>query len=293
MPFSEGRLISTDELATLLAHDSVTVIDARSDLAAYFANHIPGAPYLRFESLRAPRRHPGGHARPRGLCRPAGPAGNTRERPVVIYGTGDAGNFNATFLAWILAGFRHRIYLLDGGYAKWARRTPAHRAYPDTKATAYAVTLRARGGRAGLGALHGESAQRGDRRRAACRPVCRHGEAQGLRRGHIPGAVNHFWQDDLRDAGNGLKVWKSKDELQAGYTRQGITPDKDVFLYCNTGTEASHAYFALRFLPGYEVHVYVPSWTEWAGREDLPIEQGQARRRASSEGRTYAGTATA
>lgn len=280
VPFSEGRLISTDELATLLAHDSVTVIDARSDLAAYFANHIPGAPYLHFESLRGSRAGiPADTLAPEAYAGLLGRLGVRRERPVVIYGTGDAGNFNATFLAWILAGFRHpRIYLLDGGYAKWAAEgRPLTRAYPDTKATAYAA------------APYGlEAAELGwvrfmvNRPNAVIvdvRPADQYAGTAGaqMRRGHIPGAVNHFWQEDLRDAGNGVKVWKSKDELQAGYTRQGITPDKDVFLYCNTGTEASHAYFALRFLLGYpKVHVYVPSWTEWAGREDLPIEQGQA-----------------
>ena len=52
---------------------------------------------------------------------------------MVIYGSGDAQNFNATFLAWLLAGFRQEeVYLLDGGYAKWAAEgRPLSRLYPE------------------------------------------------------------------------------------------------------------------------------------------------------------------
>ncbi len=92
-----------------------------------------------------------------------------------------------------------------------------------------------------------------------------------IRRGHIPGAVNHVWSSDLVTRGD-MKVWKPIDELKASYVAQGITPDKHVIAYCNTGTEASHVYFALRNLLGYpNVDVYVPSWTDWSAREELPI----------------------
>ena len=96
-----------------------------------------------------------------------------------------------------------------------------------------------------------------------------------MRRGHIPGAINHYWQDDLAREGFGL-VWKQPDAIRAAYQAQGITPDRSIIAYCNSATEASHVHFTLRYLLGYpKVRVYVGSWTEWAERTELPVETGR------------------
>ncbi len=268
-----GGLISTGELAARIGKRSVTVIDARSDLNAYLADHLPGASYLHFESLRASQAGvPGDLLSAEGYAALWARLGVRRDRPVVIYGSGEAGNFNATFTAWLLSGFRHpEVYLLDGGYAKWAAEGRERtRLYPEIAAVRY-----------GSDAFHPDVIPTvhvqhvlGDSGTVIVdvRPADQYAGAAGAqrRRGHIPGAVHHFWRDDLT-AGS-APTWKPVEELRRAYREQGITPDKSVVVYCNTGTEASHAWFALHFLLQYpDVRVYVPSWTEWAERDSLPI----------------------
>src|SRR5690606_12799727 len=53
VPPTAAALIEPAELATRLKAEDVTLVDARSDLNAYLADHLPGASYLHFESLRA------------------------------------------------------------------------------------------------------------------------------------------------------------------------------------------------------------------------------------------------
>jgi thiosulfate/3-mercaptopyruvate sulfurtransferase len=198
----------------------------------------------------------------------------------VIYSAGETHNIDATFLAYLLAGFGHpKVFVLDGGYFKWElEQRPIARHYPRIPPTHFPSAP-----------FHPEAASLADVQRALrtgdavlvdARPPDQFaGEAGAqMRRGHIPGAVNHYWQDDLTQAGFG-HVWKGADELRSGYRVQGITPDKSIIAYCNSATEASHVYFTLRYLLGYpEVRIYVGSWTEWAEQEALPIETGATGR---------------
>jgi len=272
------QLVSTEQLGEWQQQRPVSVIDIRTDVFTYLKGHLPAAVYLNTETLRASQ---GGT--PTQLLE--GPAyvslfsrlGLRFDRPVVIYSAGETHNIDATFLAWILAGLGHpQVYVLDGGYFKWElEHRPVVRHYPKVVASDFpAAPFRPES--ATLQEVE-QALRSGDAILVDARPPDQYaGEAGAqMRRGHIPGAISHYWQDDLTQAGFG-HVWKPVQELRAGYAKQGITPDKSIIAYCNSATEASHVHFTLRYLLGYpKVRVYVGSWTEWAEREDLPIEVGQ------------------
>jgi thiosulfate/3-mercaptopyruvate sulfurtransferase len=70
-------------------------------------------------------------------------------------------------------------------------------------------------------------------------------------------------------------VWKSKEELQAAYTAQGITPDKYVIASCGQGLMSAHTYVTLKYILGYlNVANYDGGFNEWSSHADLPVKTG-------------------
>jgi thiosulfate/3-mercaptopyruvate sulfurtransferase len=89
------------------------------------------------------------------------------------------------------------------------------------------------------------------------------------RAGHIPGAV-HIPVELLRTDGG---TFKSAGEMLQVMRDRGITPETEVVTYCTIGNRACQAWFALKYLLGYnDVRVYYGSWAEWGKVADTPIE---------------------
>ena len=85
--------------------------------------------------------------------------------------------------------------------------------------------------------------------------------------GHIPGAINIPYIDNMDEDGNFL----SSDALQQKYTAAlaGKDPEK-IIIHCGSGVTACHTLLALEEAGIKGANLYVGSWSEWS-RNDKPI----------------------
>ena len=67
---------------------------------------------------------------------------------------------------------------------------------------------------------------------------------------------------------------KRQELLQKMFAEAGLKPGQKVVTYCNTGMQASHAYFTLRYL-GYDVSMYDASFSEWSKAEGTAVVSGK------------------
>ena len=86
--------------------------------------------------------------------------------------------------------------------------------------------------------------------------------------GHIPGAANYFFQQNLADN----KTFKSPDELKAQWdpVLKGRNP-KDVVVYCGSGVTACHNLLALEHAGIHGVKIFPGSWSEWSADPSRPV----------------------
>ncbi len=269
-------LVSADWLAERLADPSVRVIEVSVQPGVYERGHIPGAVNFVWHTdfVDPVRRDIVAQERFQELARAAGINDDTI---VVLYG--DNNNWFAAWGAWIfnLYGFED-VRLLDGGRVKWEADgrelaiAPASYAAGNVTVAAANDQLRALLPEV-LEIVQGENAgQLVDIRSAA--------EYNGeifapegvqelsVRAGHIPGAVNVPWGQNVNPDG----TFKSLEELQALYAGLGIDGSQPIVTYCRIGERAALTWFVLNQLLGYDVALYDGSWTEYGNAVGVPVE---------------------
>jgi len=277
------------DAATLAAHiddPKWVVVDCRHDLldlnagrAAYAAGHLPHAAFADIETgLSGAKRDAAGAFRGRhplpekeafiALLRSLGVDDDSQ---VVAY---DAhGGMFAARLWWMLRWVGHEaVAVLDGGLPAWqsagqALVTDAPAARPrgditlraalvatvDVDAVANAVT---HGGRTVV------DARAPDRFRGDNETIDPVG-------GHIPGAKNRFFKDNLQADGRFKPAQQLKAEL-------GATVDdaNKAIMQCGSGVTACHNLLALEVagMPG--ASLYPGSWSEWSADPARAVQTG-------------------
>jgi thiosulfate/3-mercaptopyruvate sulfurtransferase len=91
--------------------------------------------------------------------------------------------------------------------------------------------------------------------------------------GHIPGAINHFYGENLTPDGKFL----SPQALRERYTRllNGLPPQNAV-VYCGSGVTSCHVLLAMEAAGLGGSRLYPGSWSEWIRDPARPIAVGDA-----------------
>lgn len=276
-------LITADELRQRLAApgEAPVVVDCSFDLAdtgagrrAFEEAHVAGATYAHLDDdLSGPKTgHNGRHPLPdrERFAATLGRWGVHPGRLVVAYDR--QGAMYAARLWWMLHWVGHAdVRVLDGGLAAWQAAGGAVEAGASTAAAAgglYPVreprlpALSADALQARLGAVTVLDARAGERFRGEVEPL-------DARAGHIPGALNRFFKDNLGPDGR----FRSPAELRAAFEAFGARP-ADVVHQCGSGVTACHNLLAMEAAGLHGSTLYPGSWSEWSSDPRRPVAVG-------------------
>ena len=92
------------------------------------------------------------------------------------------------------------------------------------------------------------------------------------RKGRLPGATHILWKDFMEANDSGQVRFKRPEEICAMCEARGVTPDKEIVVYCFKGARASNTYLALKDAGFEKVSNYFASWNEWSRDENLQID---------------------
>lgn len=265
--------------ADLAGISDAVLLDARPAAKDYALGHLRGAVHADLETDLSDARRDG-HDPIRGgrhplppidaWCRRVGAWGIGPDTDVIVYD--DQSGANAAARAWwMLRAIGHeKVAVLDGGFRAAVDerlevttdvpRVTGRAPYPATEWILPTVTIEEvdvlRRDRSAL-VLDVRSAERFRGETEPIDPVA----------GHIPGADNLFFGENLRDG-----RYKTPDELRAQYETllAGRAPERLV-VHCGSGVTACHTLLALEAAGLRGAALYVGSWGEWC-RNDLPRE---------------------
>jgi thiosulfate/3-mercaptopyruvate sulfurtransferase len=272
----EGVLVTGDWLEQHLEDPNVRIIEVSVVPGVYERGHIPGAVNFVWHTdfVDTVQRDIVSAERFQELARTAGINDDTT---VVLYG--DNNNWFAAWGAWIFNVYGvEDVRLLDGGRVKWdadgrALSTDTAEYEAGTVTVSAANTeLRARLGDV-LSIVEGETPGTLLDIRGAAEFNGEIFAPEGVqelavRAGHIPGAINVPWGQNVNEDG----TFKSVAELQALYGGLGVDGTTPLVTYCRIGERAALTWFVLNQILGYETALYDGSWTEYGNAVGVPIE---------------------
>ena len=275
-------LISATELSAHIHDPQWVILDCRHDLmdtlagqAAYDSGHLPDARFVHLDQRLSGNKNDsngifrGRHPLPEKdtFIQTLRSLGISDDTQVVVY---DAqGGMFAARLWWMLRWVGHAaVAVLDGGISAWTAQGHAL----ETQ-----VPVPVAGSIAGHASLVSQvnvadvlvniesaeytlvDARAADRYRGENETIDPVG-------GHIPGAINRFFKDNLQANGH----FKSAEQLRAEWSALIVDSNKAI-MQCGSGVTACHNLLALEVAGLSGAALYPGSWSEWCADSARPL----------------------
>jgi len=272
-------ILSIHEAKVLLATEQNVVLFEVSKKQKFEEKHLPNAQNLWRPDYENKTDYPysGMRASQSAIEQLLSKRGVSADSKIIIYDS--RGGCDAIRLAWILREYGHEeTYTINGGKVAWEKAdfpttTVVSNYLPPTnyKFTSQSQMI--------------ETASIAELERAINNPNClildtrtqeeflgqpyrSKGKVHPWKKGAftfgcIPGAVHLDWSDAVAmHDDHRLKCLK---DLEYNFQCAGVTPDKEIYVYCQSGVRSAHTTFVLKEILGYpNVKNYDGSWVEWS-----------------------------
>ena len=248
-------LISVDELAKISKDKNTVIVSCRKE-ADYKAVHIAGAVHIWHQDLYKEGPVTDLIKSPEELAKIFGLKGISNTNNIILYDGGT--NKYSGRIYWILKYLgAQNVKILDGHMDAWRNGRK-----PVTKNPTKIVpaTFTPKVDKSIIATMDQVKATKG-----ILVDVRDPGEFNGTegktkKFGHLPGAVNFEFKKVTNENG----TIKKKDELEKMFKEAGITPDKEVILYCASSVRAGIVFLVLKTILNFpNVKVYDGAFYEW------------------------------
>ncbi|MFT7597855.1 MAG: thiosulfate/3-mercaptopyruvate sulfurtransferase [Acidimicrobiales bacterium] len=264
-PIVDAEWLASPAATDIVLCDIRYYLDGRDGPSAFEAGHIPGARYVDMDTVLASPAAPivGRHPMPTPETFAKGMAAVGVSNDAVVVAYDDLGGMVAGRLVWMLRIIGQPAALLDGGIKAWGgpvetgavttAGVPRLAVEWPSEAMADANEVAAHISAGGIVV----DSRAAERYRGDTEPV-------DPRAGHVPGAINLPFSDNLTGEGR----YRDTAELTERFETAGVNGDSIV--YCGSGVSACNNLLAIEAAGLGRPRLYVGSWSGWSSDSERP-----------------------